>query len=122
MFLFSTPSLAVYLVLAIFYLANLAFFTANRQHQQKPNEQVFTTTCPHSSLSPPNYIILTHSETEIIEDHIHYTQKDVVCSLWYFDYITVIYDYFDYTAHLQDFISIEPEVYHSLFFRPPPIG
>jgi hypothetical protein len=62
MFFVSTPSLAISLVLAVFYLANLAFYAVNRQQDTDSTVEIV-------SISPENERYVQHTVFLYGEDH-----------------------------------------------------
>ncbi len=121
MFIVSTPSLALYVVLAIFYVANLIVFAAN--HFQEAEISVETTINfdqPANQFS--QHTILLHAGDDIrYHDNSCDSSSGNFCFLWRFDHVAFIHDYLCHA--IQDVTPGKPEqgIYYQLFFRPPPI-
>jgi hypothetical protein len=115
----STPSLAISFVLAVFYLANLAFYAVNRQ--QDANNAVETV-----SISRENEQCLQHTIVLLGDDH-SLKQKEQCDS---YSGKTCIPDFFAAIVERDTFPhslpDLTPSIFDSgicwkLFSRPPPI-
>jgi hypothetical protein len=117
MFFVSTPSLTVSLVLAVFYLANLAFFAVNRQ-QDTDNAVKIADICQENE---------RHLQHAILYGEDHALKHKAYCDTWFgkicvSDFFAAIVERDTFRESLPDLnISIfDPGVCGNLFCRPPP--
>ncbi len=119
MFFFSAPSLVIYTVLAVCYLANLAFYTVNSQPEtKKPVEIVVDNASNRLPLSPLSFHIQHDAAKNQHKDCQCYQG---ICHSCYFEYIVIDDDVSNcYSYNHTNLATTRQGILHQLFFRPPP--
>lgn len=121
MFLVSAPSLIVYAVVAIFYLANITFFAVNR-YQQESEKVTIAIAYQSTRTQIPQHTIFVYGGNVRIKNHtVSNNQDQKAHQLWFYDYMVVVLDDFQSISYSPPFIKTEEGVSHQLFSRPPPI-
>ena len=118
MFFVSTPSLIISLVLAFFYLANLAFFAINRQQDTENTVKIVTVNSENERCLQQAFLAYGEEITLKHKAKSFFRNGDI--PIW--DFCTVIvWDAFRHS--LPDLCSstFNPGFCWKLFSRPPPI-
>jgi hypothetical protein len=122
MFSVSAPSLVIYAVVAIFYLANMMFFAVNRYRQE--TEKTAVETAHRSITAPPvvRYAIFAGFDNAVAKKHTARANPDRdICRQWFAGCMAAVPDGFQLIFYSPPFIPAKQGVLHRLFFRPPPV-
>ena len=119
MFFASTPSLIISLVLAVFYLANLALIAINRQ--QDAGNAVEIVAISHENERLLQHAVLIYGEDNTLKHKVRSDSRKGDIHVW--DFFGAFIDRDTFLQSLPDLSSpiSEPGMIWNLFSRPPPI-
>lgn len=117
MFFVSTPSLIISLVLAVCYLANLAFFAANRQQE---SDNVFEVRSECVRL--PERFVFFGNKSNVRQHKVGDHARAENLRAWhFFDRVASDRDVFRQPLPDNRPVTSDSGIYRKLFFRPPPV-